>query len=83
MSEFQIDDLFRILRDCAGDPDRAPEGDTTFVDLGYDSLALLETAARISDEWGVELGDADVAGMERPDDLVALVNSERLDRTAS
>lgn len=76
---FTIEDLKRILREGAG----AEEGvdldadilDAQFDELGYDSLALLETAARIMREYRVPLDD-DAATMARtPRELLALVNA--------
>ncbi|MEH6374640.1 acyl carrier protein [Streptomyces sp. KLMMK] len=62
---FTLADLKRILLEGSG----APEGggldgdilDTEFSDIGYDSLALLETTSRIEREYGIEL-DEDVIG---------------------
>ncbi|MER7826609.1 MULTISPECIES: acyl carrier protein [Streptomyces] len=59
---FTLDDLKRILLEGSG----APEGggldldslDTEFSDIGYDSLALLETASRIEREYGIELDES-------------------------
>ncbi|MCX4959770.1 acyl carrier protein [Streptomyces virginiae] len=61
-ASFTLDDLKRILLEGSG----APEGsgldrdalDTEFSDIGYDSLALLETASRIEREYGIELDES-------------------------
>jgi minimal PKS acyl carrier protein len=59
--EVTIEDLNRILRESAGTDENVDlDGeilDTDFDVLGYDSLALLETAARITREYGVTLDD--------------------------
>ena len=76
-----IDDLRRILAACAGSDDEVDLNgdilDLPFEDLGYDSLALMETAAVIGREFGVaipddELGDLDTprAMLDRVHDLV-------------
>ncbi len=78
-TQVNLDDLTRILREGAG----AEEGvdldgdilDTEFDDLGYDSLALLETATRISREYGVELDDDTVTSARTPRALLAAVNA--------
>ena len=75
---FQLADLRRILREGAG----ADEGvdldgeilDTAFDDLGYDSIALMETAARISREYGTPIGDDALTPETTPRALLALVN---------
>ena len=54
----ELPDLRRILLEGAG----AVQGvdlngeilDSSFEDLGYDSIAIMETAARISREYGVD-----------------------------
>ncbi|MEU6131742.1 acyl carrier protein [Saccharopolyspora sp. NPDC047091] len=72
-----IDDLRRVLAECAGENDGELSGDMRgrgFDELGYDSLALMETAARIAAEYGVRLSDDDVAGLRTPDDLLDAVN---------
>ncbi|MFJ8469279.1 acyl carrier protein [Streptomyces swartbergensis] len=73
-----LDDLRRILVACAGEDDGIDLTgdilDTAFEDLGYDSLALMESAARIKQEYGVDLSDDDVADVETPRALLDIVN---------
>ncbi|MBT2231525.1 acyl carrier protein [Nonomuraea sp. NEAU-A123] len=78
MRVFTMDDLTRILRECAGE-DEAVDlsgdiADTSIAELGYDSLAVLETAARIEREFGVLLDDSVIAKAATPGDLVQVVN---------
>ncbi|MEU2562880.1 acyl carrier protein [Streptomyces longispororuber] len=69
-SAFTLDDLKRILLEGSG----APEGggldgdilDTDFTDIGYDSLALLETASRIEREYGIELDESVIGEATTP-----------------
>ncbi|GAB3497753.1 acyl carrier protein [Amycolatopsis cihanbeyliensis] len=72
-----IDDLRRILAECAGEDENGDLGgdilDRPFADLGYDSLALMETAARITREFGVTIADDDVIGLSTPRELLDLV----------
>jgi act minimal PKS acyl carrier protein len=72
-----IDDLRRILAECAGEDESGDlHGDildTSFSDLGYDSLALMETATRIKHEFGVEISDEDIAVVETPRLLLDMV----------
>jgi act minimal PKS acyl carrier protein len=79
--EFTIDDLRRILRDAAGEPEGEVDLDSdildvTFIDLGYDSVALLETSRRIELERSVELGDSTVNDAHTPRALLAVVNGQ-------
>ncbi len=65
-----IDDLRRIMTECAGEDETVNfDGDildTPFVDLGYDSLALMETASRIKEEFGITVPDEEIAVVETP-----------------
>ncbi|MGK5691825.1 acyl carrier protein [Streptomyces sp. URMC 128] len=79
MSELTLTELTTILRECAGEDENAGlRGgdvlDTTFTDLGYDSLAMLETAARIQIVYGVVLADDVVVEASTPRELLSLVN---------
>jgi minimal PKS acyl carrier protein len=77
-TEVTLDDLRRILREGAGAAEDVDlDGDvldTPFVDLGYDSLALLETATRISREYGIPLDDEAAATAKTPRELLDMVN---------
>ncbi|MDV8022189.1 acyl carrier protein [Rhodococcus sp. IEGM 1330] len=73
---FTFNDLRRIFREGSGDTPGL-EGDfseITFEDLGYDSLAMLETTGRISREFGVVLDDDVVIAVTTSAQLVDLVN---------
>jgi act minimal PKS acyl carrier protein len=76
---FEYNDLKRILRDCAGeDPEDAFEMtvlDATFDELGYDSVTLMETLARITREYRVTIEDDAVTGDTTPRTLINLVNA--------
>jgi act minimal PKS acyl carrier protein len=71
------DDLRRILADCAGTDETVDlDGDIldlSFTDLGYDSLALMETAARINQKFGVLIPDDQLPDLETPRALLAFV----------
>ena len=73
-----IDDLKRILRECAGADEQIDlDGDILdieFIDLGYDSLAMLETSSRIEREYGIKLDDDIVVSATTPRAFLALVN---------
>ncbi|NNG38273.1 acyl carrier protein [Flexivirga sp. ID2601S] len=78
MSSFTLDNLVTLLRQATGEADlEAAEhfADTTFTDLGYDSLVLLETAGQISRNYGVVLSDDDLEQIETPRELVERVNA--------
>ncbi len=76
--EVTITDLKRILRSAAGADENVDlDGDILDVEfrtLGYDSLALLETTARITQEFGIKLGDDVAATATTPRAMLAVVN---------
>ena len=77
MSEFTMDDLRTVMQEAAGE-NRHLEGDVLdeqFTELGYDSLALLEAAARVERSFGVQIGDDEIADIGTPQDFIQLVNS--------
>lgn len=72
---FTVEDLRRILRESAG---HAPENDfvdIAFDELGYESLALLETSSRIEREYGITLDDDTVTSVRTPRELIQLVSA--------
>ncbi|MFC0436767.1 acyl carrier protein [Kutzneria buriramensis] len=69
-------DLRQILVESAGEDDLLL-GDiehTPFAELGYDSLALIETAALIKQRFGVQIADDAIAGLATPAEVLDLVN---------
>jgi act minimal PKS acyl carrier protein len=76
---FELQDLRRILRECAGAEDGVNlDGeilDTDFDLLGYDSLALMETAARIARDYGIRIGDDALTAATTPRRLLDLLNA--------
>ncbi|MEU3823938.1 actinorhodin polyketide synthase [Streptomyces sp. SID486] len=79
MAQLTLDALRTILVACAGEDDSVDLSgdilDVTFEDLGYDSLALMESASRIEREFGVSLSDDDVNEELTPRLLLDLVNA--------
>ncbi|WP_242911379.1 acyl carrier protein [Actinomadura terrae] len=75
--EFTLPDLRRVLAEVAGEVPGLDGDilDAGFEELGYDSLALLETAGRIEREHGVRLDEAAVADARTPRALIGVVNA--------
>jgi act minimal PKS acyl carrier protein len=71
-------DLITMLRESAGEEEGVDLNgdvlDTPFVELGYDSLALLQVIGRLGREYGVSLPDEAVVEAESPRALLALIN---------
>ncbi|MYW97971.1 acyl carrier protein [Amycolatopsis rubida] len=71
--------LADLLRECAGvDEEVDLSGDISevaFDDLGYDSLALLNTAGRIERELSIKLPDGALPEAKTPGQLLETVNA--------
>ena len=78
--EFTIKDLRRIMHESAGEGDGADVDvatmDTEFIQLGYESLALLETGSRIEREFGIKLDDSALFDSPTPRALIEAVNEQ-------
>lgn len=75
---FTLSDLKRILLESAGADDSGLDGDildSHFDELGYESLALLETGSRIEREYGITLDDSVLGEAVTPRALIDAVNS--------
>ncbi|AKU15495.1 acyl carrier protein [Luteipulveratus mongoliensis] len=79
MATFAFEDLVRVLNEGAG----LEEGvelttdvlDTPLSELGYDSLALLETVGRVEREYGVTLDESSASEELTPRDFLDVVNA--------
>lgn len=74
-----IDELRDILITCAGgDTNELPNdiSDTPFDDLGYDSLVLIETAATLKRDHGIQIPDDEVTNAGTPAELLQLINNQ-------
>lgn len=80
MSEMTFEDLRSIIVECAGEDEQSAIGaddiDTQFVDIGYDSLALIEASALVLRRFGVNVPDEQVARIGTPRDFLDLVNGQ-------
>lgn len=83
MAELTLDELKQILREGAGEDESVDLSgdvlDVPFMTLGYDSLALLETAGRVERTYGVTLVDDAVSEAETPRLLLDLINEALVD----
>ncbi|MGP4001263.1 acyl carrier protein [Streptomyces sp. 8N706] len=77
MKHLELSDLTALLRECAGqDEDVDLEGDVLdarFSDLGYDSLAILQTTGRIERDYELKLDEV-IDAAETPREYLRLVN---------
>ena len=79
MEQFTVVDLVRTMRQAAGDGDAADlDGhilDMEFEELGYDSLAMMETASVVERQFSVELPEEEMADVTTPRAFVSFVNA--------
>lgn len=78
MRQFELDDLKALLRECAGQEEGVDlDGDVVdvpFAELGYDSLAILQTTGRIERDFGVALDEEALDEADTPRAYLELVN---------
>lgn len=78
--KMSIDDLRGILVACAGGEEDhafyADISDVSFEDLGYDSLALMETSATLEMRYGVIISEDEIAKMSTPRELLNKINNQ-------
>lgn len=80
MEKFTMDDLVRVMRAAAGEDELVNLEEKVlqcgFDELGYDSLAVMETASRVEREYGVTLDEEAMSEVETPTQFVDLVNGQ-------
>ncbi|MEU1923886.1 acyl carrier protein [Streptomyces albogriseolus] len=78
MRQFELDDLKALLRECAGEEEGVDlDGDVVdvpFAELGYDSLAILQTTGRIERDFDVALDEEALDEADTPCAYLELVN---------
>lgn len=82
---FTLDDLVRILREGSGISKGIELGDildTEFYVLGYDSLAVLETASRIERQYGIALEDSLLTDTVTPRAFLEAINAQAVTQSS-
>jgi act minimal PKS acyl carrier protein len=78
-TEMTLPELKETLLAAAGESEGVDlDGDIAdvpFADLGYDSLAILETGGRVEKTYGISLDDDDITSAETPGELLKLINA--------
>ncbi|MFI1413759.1 acyl carrier protein [Streptomyces sp. NPDC020707] len=84
MSAFTTEDLFQIMRECAGEEEAvdlsSAAAEQEFALLGYDSLALMEAISRVERGYGIALPEETLGEALTPAAFVAVVNAALADR---
>lgn len=79
MARMTLPDLRRVLVENAGEIDGVQFDesllDIDFDEIGYDSLALMESAAAITDMYGIQVPDEVLTELRTPRQLLEFVNS--------
>ncbi|MGY1434615.1 acyl carrier protein [Streptomyces reniochalinae] len=79
MSSISFDDLKAIMSRCTGELDgrELTESDlsTSFTEIGYDSLAVLEIASQLQREYGLQIPDEAIEEMDSPQAVIDYVNT--------
>ena len=74
----QLAELVRLLRECAGQEEGIDlDGDildTEFGDLGYDSLAMMETTGRVERDYALVLDEEELDEAYTPRRYLDMVN---------
>ncbi|MBF6328254.1 acyl carrier protein [Nocardia transvalensis] len=85
MTKITMADIERILVACAGSEEDIDTSvgfaERSFEEMGYDSLALMESAAVIKQEYGITIPDEDLVDVETPKALLELVEAAAAART--
>ncbi|WP_261398466.1 acyl carrier protein [Streptomyces misionensis] len=72
------EDLRQVLRETAGEDGIAVVSeetlDTSFTDLGYDSLAIMETATQLTRRFGSRLDEDELMERRTPRELLNAIN---------
>lgn len=78
MDRLELSDLKALLRQCAGEGEGVDlDGDVIdvpFMEIGYDSLALLQTAGHLECDLGITLDEDALEEADTPRAFLALVN---------
>jgi acyl carrier protein len=80
MSVFTLDELKVVVHEASGVTDGVSLDesalDETMRELGYDSLAVLEIASKIQRDFGIDMPDEAIEGMQTPRAILDYVNSQ-------
>ncbi|MER5474919.1 acyl carrier protein [Streptomyces sp. NPDC002935] len=78
MNRLELSDLKTLLRECAGEEEGVDlDGDVIdvpFMELGYDSLAILQTAGHIERDHAITLDEDALEEADTPRAFLTLVN---------
>jgi acyl carrier protein len=80
MSMFTLAELKVVVHEASGVTDGVSLDestlDETMRELGYDSLAVLEIASKLQRDFGIDMPDEAIEGMQTPRAILDYVNSQ-------
>jgi minimal PKS acyl carrier protein len=78
MSQVTLDDLLQIMRTCSGRDEAVSLSEdateTEFLELGYDSLAVLEIVTQVQRQFGLAISDEDIETLTTPASMLEYIN---------
>ncbi|WP_189170567.1 acyl carrier protein [Pilimelia anulata] len=79
MATLTLDALRDFLLRSVGDDESIDVSgdirDTGLADLGFDSLAVIDTVSRVERHFGIKLPESATADVTTPGDILAVVNA--------
>lgn len=79
MKQLTLDDLKNALRAAAGEAETLDDSgdllEAPFSEMGYDSLAVMETTAQVERMLGIELPEEETAELKTPREYLDFVNA--------
>ena len=79
MAAMTLDDLRGFLLRAVGEDDSVDLSgdilDHTLADLGFDSLAIIDTTSKIEQHYGIKLPEADASEITTPREFLDAVNN--------
>lgn len=71
-----IDKLTALIREYKGDDSIVIDENTNLqLDLGLDSLDLVNLSCEVEDEFDIEIPDRDIKGLRTVGDVIAVIES--------
>lgn len=80
MAELTIDELKGFLLRAVGDDESIDLSgdilDANLTELGFDSLAIIDTTSRLEQHFKIKLPESETSGIETPRNFLDLVNQQ-------
>lgn len=78
MNQITLFDLLQIMSTCSGTDEAVSLSedvtDVEFLELGYDSLAVLEIVTQVQRQFGLSISDEDIETLTTPASMLEFIN---------